>query len=157
MTVTNLTGPSMLSAGYMHNLALKGGKATAWGWNVLGQLGDATTSDRFKPVAVKNLTAVSSVSAGLLHSAAAGKFDTIEPVLALPADITTEATGSTGATVDYEATATDAVDGAVDVNCLPPSGSAFGVKETVVSCTAVDAAGNTNEGSFTVTVIAREV
>ncbi len=43
--------------------------------------------------------------------------------------------------------------GAVDVSCLPPSGSAFGVKETVVNCTAADAQGNGATGSFTVKVV----
>jgi PKD repeat protein len=40
----------------------------------------------------------------------------------------------------------------VTTSCAPPSGSAFAVGVTIVTCTAVDAAGNTNTCAFTVTV-----
>lgn len=154
VTVSGLTAPTKLSAGFMHNLAFTSdGKAAAWGWNILGQLGDATTTDRLTAVEVKNLTAVSSVSAGLFHSSAAGRFDTAKPVLTLPADITDEAVDSTGSVVTYSATASDAVDGAVDADCAPASGSLFGIGETTVDCSAADAQGNTTTGSFTVTVV----
>ncbi len=78
--------------------------------------------------------------------------DTTAPVLTLPADIVTEATSLDGATVEFTATATDIVDGAVPVTCVPASGSVFPLGETTVNCTAVDAAGNQAQGSFKVTV-----
>ena len=78
--------------------------------------------------------------------------DTTAPTLTLPADITIEADGPGGAVVTYEATANDAVSGSVPVNLSIPSGSAFAVGTTTVTATATDAAGNTAEGSFTVTV-----
>jgi hypothetical protein len=77
--------------------------------------------------------------------------DTTDPVLDLPANITEEATGPNGATVNYTATATDELYGSVDVTCDPPSGT-FPVGTTTVNCSATDGSDNTAEGSFTVTV-----
>ncbi len=74
------------------------------------------------------------------------------PVLSLPADIVTEATGPDGATVSFTATATDLVDGSVPVTCVPASGSVFPVGETTVNCSAVNSAGKQTQGSFKVTV-----
>jgi len=79
--------------------------------------------------------------------------DTTPPVLFLPADMTPEATGPAGAVVSFTATALDAVDGAVLVTCVPDSGGTFPLGETIVNCSAVDSAGNTATGSFTVTVV----
>jgi hypothetical protein len=78
--------------------------------------------------------------------------DTTKPVLNLPNNITEEATGSDGATVTYSADATDNVDGTIAANCLPVSGSTFPLGPTTVNCSATDAAGNTANGSFNVTV-----
>ncbi len=78
--------------------------------------------------------------------------DTTPPVLTLPANITAEATSASGAAVNYTATATDNVDGAVAVTCAPPSGSTFALTTTTVNCSASDSSGNTANGSFTVTV-----
>lgn len=79
--------------------------------------------------------------------------DVTPPVLALPADITVDATGPAGASVTYEATAHDEVDGAVAPDCAPPSGSLFPIGTSTVTCTATDAAGNTSEpGTFSVHV-----
>lgn len=79
--------------------------------------------------------------------------DTTPPTLVLPQDTTVEATGPTGAVVNYSASATDAVSPAnPPVTCVPASGSTFALGSTVVSCTATDAAGNTGAGSFIITV-----
>jgi alpha-tubulin suppressor-like RCC1 family protein len=151
--LSGLTGVTSISAGGYHSLAAKNdGTLRAWGWNALGQLGDDTTIDRLTPIAVTDLTDLVTMSAGYLHSASVGSFDITAPVLALPADITTIPTGPDGAVVNYTATATDAVDGPVAVDCSPPSGSTFPMDTTQVNCSAVDAGGNTSEGSFTVTV-----
>ena len=80
--------------------------------------------------------------------------DTTEPVLVLPADLAAEATGPAGAAVSFSATASDLVDGAVPVTCVPPSGSTFALDTTTtVDCSATDAAGNTATGSFGVSVV----
>ena len=78
--------------------------------------------------------------------------DEIAPELNLPADITQEATDASGAEITYTATATDAVDGEVEVTCEPASGSIFALGTTTVNCSATDAAGNEATGSFTVKV-----
>jgi hypothetical protein len=66
--------------------------------------------------------------------------------------MTVEATSADGAVVTYQASATDLVDGAVPVTCTPGSGGAFRLGVTSVTCSAMDKAGNTTSGSFTVTV-----
>src|SRR5439155_12555528 len=79
--------------------------------------------------------------------------DTTPPALALPANITVEATGPAGAVVTYGATANDIFSGALPVTCTPPSGTTFAVGLTTVGCSATDASANVATGSFTVTVM----
>ncbi len=69
--------------------------------------------------------------------------DTTPPIIAAHSDITSEATGASGAAVTYTApTATDNVDASVSVSCAPASGSTFALGTTTVTCNASDAAGN---------------
>lgn len=79
--------------------------------------------------------------------------DTIAPTLTgLPADITAEATGPSGAPVTFTApTATDAV-GVTETSCSPASGATFALGATTVTCTAADAAGNSTSDTLVVTV-----
>jgi hypothetical protein len=80
------------------------------------------------------------------------------PILHLPDDITALAEGSgTTAVVNFIATATDNVDGSVPVTCVPASGSTFNEGPTTVECSATDAAGNTESGEFSVTVVVDNV
>jgi hypothetical protein len=78
--------------------------------------------------------------------------DTTPPAITVPQPITAEATSAAGAKVTYTASATDVVDGAVTPSCSPASGSTFALGVTEVSCTAVDAAGNSATKKFDVTV-----
>lgn len=78
--------------------------------------------------------------------------DTTPPVLRLPSNIVTAATSGAGAIVNYSASATDLVDGAVTAVCSPGSGAAFRLGVTPVNCSATDAHGNTARGSFAVNV-----
>jgi HYR domain-containing protein len=79
--------------------------------------------------------------------------DTTPPVIHAHADLAAVAGGPSGATVSYAPpSATDAVDGAVAVTCLPASGSVFAVGRTTVTCTASDAARNVSHSSFDVVV-----
>jgi RNA polymerase sigma factor (sigma-70 family) len=91
-------------------------------------------------------------------NAARGSFevtvaDTTPSVLALPATLTVEATGPSGAAVSYPASASDRVGGALTPACSPASGATFPLGSTTVRCTARDASGNTAAGSFRVTVV----
>ena len=81
--------------------------------------------------------------------------DGTAPTLVLPDNITdAEATSPQGAVVEYIATASDIVDGAVTPVCAPASGSEFGLGDpTTVGCSAKDRAGNEATGSFTVQVV----
>ncbi len=80
--------------------------------------------------------------------------DTTAPEVTAPQDTTVEATEANGATVEFQASANDAVDGKLVATCSPESGSTFALGTTEVSCTATDAAGNSSDvKSFTVTVL----
>jgi len=79
--------------------------------------------------------------------------DTTPPVVTVPANMTVEATGPSGATVTFTASATDIVDGTDTVTCAPASGSVFALGTATVTCNATDHAGNhATAKSFTVTV-----
>jgi len=74
------------------------------------------------------------------------------PTLTLPANMTVNATSSSGAAVTYTATAKDGSGNALTPSCSPASGSAFPIGTTTVSCSATDGNGVKTTGSFTVTV-----
>jgi hypothetical protein len=79
--------------------------------------------------------------------------DKTAPVVTVPADITVDATGPTGAVVTFTASASDAVDGSLAPTCTPSSGSMFALGSTKVTCSVADKAGNTGSASFNVTVV----
>jgi hypothetical protein len=81
--------------------------------------------------------------------------DTTPPVIHVPADITAEATGASGAAVTYVVTATDPDDASsvLTLACLPASGSTFALGQTTVNCNAHDPAGNPATASFHVNVV----
>jgi hypothetical protein len=66
--------------------------------------------------------------------------DTAPPVLdGVPSDFGIDATSPSGAVLAYTTpSATDAVDGARPVTCLPATGAIAPVGETVVECFATD-------------------
>jgi hypothetical protein len=78
--------------------------------------------------------------------------DTTPPVVTVPADVTVDATGPTGARVTYAASATDDKDPAPTFACSRASGAVYAIGTTQVICTARDAAGNTAEARFSVHV-----
>jgi hypothetical protein len=78
--------------------------------------------------------------------------DATAPVISVPALVTVDATGPTGAAVSYSASATDDVDGSVVVSCSPATGSTFPIGQTSVTCEANDAAGNLAQAGFSVHV-----
>jgi Tol biopolymer transport system component len=80
------------------------------------------------------------------------KIDRKAPKLALPAGKTVDATSAAGAVVSYTVTAADGADPHPVVHCAPASGATFKIGSNTVACTATDHVGNTDRGSFTVTV-----
>ncbi|HEV7923429.1 MAG TPA: HYR domain-containing protein [Thermoanaerobaculia bacterium] len=80
-------------------------------------------------------------------------FDGGNPIVTVPRSFAVDAVDSRGATVKYDVTASDDIDGAIAPSCLPASGSLFPVGKTTVTCTATDAALNLGGGSFDVTVL----
>ena len=82
-----------------------------------------------------------------------GPVDTTGPEIhGMPADIATTTTGASAVVSWTDPTATDDVDPAPTVGCTPPSGSAFDLGTTTVTCTATDATGNSSSATFDVTV-----
>ncbi|MDY0910978.1 HYR domain-containing protein [Microbacterium sp. CFBP9034] len=79
--------------------------------------------------------------------------DTQAPSLIVPGDISREATGPLGATVDFTTAATDLVEGDVAVDCTHESGETFPLGDTLVECSASDSRGNAVDASFVVTVV----
>ena len=108
------------------------------------------------PIGTTSVTCSASDRAG---NSASGSFDvtvTTEdlapPVLSIPTGVTAEATSPSGADVTWVATAADDVDGDTPVECTPAPG-VFPVGVTTVACSATDAAGNTANGTFDVSVV----
>ncbi|HZQ02664.1 MAG TPA: HYR domain-containing protein [Gaiellaceae bacterium] len=118
------------------------------------------SGDQF-PLGSTTVTCTATDAAGNL---AAGSFvvfvgtgspppDTIPPTIAAHGNVSAEATGAGGAAVGYASpTASDNRDGSVAVSCVPASGSQFPLGDTVVTCSAHDAAGNSATSTFTVSV-----
>jgi len=82
--------------------------------------------------------------------------DTTAPALTVPSSpVVVEATDANGAMVNFadHVSASDPVDPRPAINCTPASGSTFPLGTTQVNCSATDAAGNTAEVSFDVTVV----
>jgi len=78
--------------------------------------------------------------------------DTTPPTVSVPNDMILEAAGPDGRMVNYNATATDIVDGILPASCNPKSGSMFALGQTRVECTANDKAGNNGKNEFVITV-----
>ena len=95
---------------------------------------------------------LTSGAAGTTITVTGHYIDTEAPTLHLPANMTLEATSVSGAVVTYTATADDTNPDHPVVTCAPASGATLGFGTTTVNCAATDAAGNTANGSFTVTV-----
>ncbi len=78
--------------------------------------------------------------------------DTTGPVITTPGNISVSGTTATGANVEFDVVAVDALSGDVTPTVTPASGSFFNLGTTTVNVSATDAAGNTSTASFTVTV-----
>lgn len=76
--------------------------------------------------------------------------DTLGPSLALPGNLTVDASAQTP--VAYTTSAVDLGDSDPTVECTPASGSVFPVGTTTVGCTATDSSGNATTRSFEIRV-----
>jgi hypothetical protein len=74
------------------------------------------------------------------------------PAIAPLADITRPAVAAAGTVVTFVASGNDAEDGSLAAECLPASGTAFPIGETIVTCTVMDNGGATATDAFTVTI-----
>jgi hypothetical protein len=80
--------------------------------------------------------------------------DKTPPDVTTSGNMTAEATGPSGASASFTASATDALSGVVgDTTCTPASGSTFPLGTTTVTCSATDAAGNTGSATLNVIVV----
>ena len=78
--------------------------------------------------------------------------DTTPPAITVPAGVTVDATGPSGAHVTYMASAKDDHAASPSLTCTPASGVVFPIGNTTVVCTARDAAGNASSAQFAVHV-----
>ena len=115
------------------------GTLATWGWAAT-----PTTN-----ISVPN-SAFTAASAGPDYVVALK--DVSPPTFSLPGTITAKATSAAGATVTYNAAASDAVAGSVTPACAPASGSVFAIGTTTVTCTATDTFANRGTASFPVVV-----
>ncbi len=83
--------------------------------------------------------------------------DTTGPVITTPGNLTVAGTGTSGAMVNFDVSAVDAVSGNAVATASPPSGTLFPVGVTTVTVSASDAAGNPCTSTFTITVTAPSI
>jgi hypothetical protein len=123
-------------------------------WNVADDESRILTKTDCGDVAIaagtedKTLTCTATSRGGKTVRTVTIKRDREAPALTVPAAVVRQADGADGATVTYEAGATDAVDPSPGLDCTPASGTRFALGTTTVTCTAKDAAGNATTKSF---------
>ena len=109
---------------------------------------DATSGDLF---ALGDTTVTCSATDSVGNTGSASftvtVTDTTAPVVTVPADVTVEATGPSGAPATFaDATALDVVDGPLAATCDHLSGDTFPVGVTTVTCSATDAVREHRDG-----------
>jgi hypothetical protein len=115
---------------------------------------DATSGDTF-PLGTTTVSCSATDSGTNIVN---GSFDIIvvdtTPPIITSNNISLDAINSNGAPATFSPTATDIVDGNLtgDIVCDQTSGAIFPIGVTTVNCTVDDAAGNTGNKSFTITV-----
>src|SRR5690606_12609647 len=159
-TITFATEPVGFDAGDVEVVGTAGGGTLSltggplvWTASVTGLDGDGTVGLRLPFGAWTD-------ARGFLGEGASGPevlLDTVSPVIGDVDDVTVQLReGETSALVEFEPPSASDNSGQVEVTCDPAPGTALGVGEHRVTCTAQDPSGNTATTSFTVTVLAAE-
>ena len=159
-TITFATEPVGFDAGDVEVVGTAGGGTLGltggplvWTASVTGLDGDGTVGLRVPFGAWTDAD-------GFLGEGASGPeglLDTVAPVIGDVDDVTVQLReGETSALVEFEPPSASDNSGQVEVTCDPAPGTALGVGEHRVTCTAQDPSGNTATTSFTVTVLAAE-
>jgi len=119
--------------------------------NENGTLVDRTINSG--PLAPNFSTKTVCASTTSLSPFAVAVFHKKPPTITAPKKVVAEATGPAGAVVNFGVSAIDPVDGVVPATCSPlASGSTFPLGDTIVNCTAANAAGKTDMASIIVRV-----
>jgi hypothetical protein len=140
------------------------GNALTVHWDVDGFLLSVPAGDRGSAVTVTfthlftpgthtlNITVSDGLASASCQTTLRIEADTTPPSLVCPPHCTVEFQDENGAAVQFPAP--EAMDGcAALVVCVPASGSTFPIGNTMVVCTATDAAGNQSTCQFVVTVV----
>ncbi len=123
---------------------------------ITGVATDGTVTVGLPAGAVHGQDAATSTDTNLAIGPVAATIDTTGPALqSLPDLIRQLSPGETSVPITWADPVVDPADVA-DGQCSPASGSAFPAGETVVTCTATDAVGNTSSTSFTARVRAAQ-
>ena len=102
---------------------------------------------------IYTVTITAENSAGFATCTATVRVDNQAPVIACPANVSvTAALGQTSTVVSYSTPVATDNCSTVVVTCLPPSGSAFSLGVTTVTCTATDGSSNQSSCTFKVAV-----
>ena len=115
---------------------------------------DAPLSFRVGTTTVITWTATDSVNDVVTDTQRITVQDTTNPVFSSVTDLDFIFEPGVTLVIDYDSpTATDSVNGSVDVTCVPASGTVFSGGTTGVTCTAADNSGNTADVTFNVDVL----
>ena len=129
-------------------------------WSALGSGTDAPVAalsvfdDGTRPALIAGGVFMSAPDSGDSYVARYVCTDATPPTLSCPSSITVNDVlpDGLGEVVTFVVTATDNLDPAPVVVCVPPSGTRFPTGTTLVECTATDASGNESTCAFPVTV-----
>jgi HYR domain len=149
VVVPEVDGPLGANSWYVGDVSLS--------WNVSDPESAVTTNGCDTTIvdtdtAGTTFTCTATSLGGATTSQLTVKRDATAPVLLLPGDLSVDATGPEGATIDYAVSAADELTPDPVVSCDQQPGSGFPVGTTTVTCTATDAAGNIGTATFAVHV-----
>jgi hypothetical protein len=145
---TEATGPNGAAAGYTPPTATDAVDGSV-------QPDCSSASGSTFPLGTTSVTCTATDRAGnkATSSFQVKVVDTTPPTVHVPADMTAEATGASGAPAQFNATAEDLADGSDPVSCSNKSGDTFALGTTTITCSATDKAGNKATGSFKIKVV----